>query len=107
MMGQGEEKGIAVTCVLNYKGVIVVIEPNGELTKYRARGLRYYERSEIEWLVQNGLLDAAILSNIKDVPKNYVVVDEQTGRRIKATADRDTQRTLKEYRLTKYTKTMW
>ena len=98
---------IQTTCVINYKGILVIIEPSGELKKYRAKGLRYYRRDEIEWLVKKGLLDRKVISDITEVPSNYEVYSDITGKRISVTPDKETQHMLKEYRLIKYNTIMW
>lgn len=54
------------------KGLITLIDPNGEIGVYRQRGLKQFSKAQLDYLVQNGYLNPA-WSNYKELPKNWSI----------------------------------
>lgn len=70
MRGQEVSKHYDVTCIAIYKGVVQVIEPNGNIGYYRMRGIGKLNKVQILNLIGAGELDNNVL-NLAELPKEY------------------------------------
>lgn len=73
--GKANEKHRA-HLVLEYRGILQVIGPGGNIETYRQKGIGQIPYKHIELLLECGKLDRKYVA-LKDFPRNYtLVVDE-------------------------------